>query len=154
MTSSARPGPSPTSDRAPTSVRVAVGLLGGLAFLLLVSAGLTLAGRDTVVDQFLSAQPDLDRDEVARAVLLGQVRYLLVALAAGVGAVFLLRRRAWGRWLGVLAALFLGLLTLLSVLSAGGTTVFSLLVVVLCVGAASSLLSRSTADWVARTPVD
>lgn len=143
MTSSAASTPSP----APTSVRVAVGLLGAVAVLLLISAGLTLAGRDTVVEQFLTAQPDLARDEVERAVVLGQVRYLLVAVAAAVAAVSLLRRRSWARWLGVLAAGFLGLLTLLSVVSAGGTTVFSLLVVVLCVGAVSSLLARTTAAW-------
>ncbi len=132
---------------APTSVRIAAGLLALLAVLLLLSAGLTLAGRDIVVDRFLAAQPDLDRGEVERAVVVGQVRYLLVAAASVVAIAFLLRRRSWARWLGVLAALSLGLLTVLSVLSAGGTTVFSLLVVVLCAGAVSSLLARSTADW-------
>lgn len=147
MTSSSPTPPLPPDGRAPTSVRVAAGLLGGLATLLLISATLTLLGRDTVVDRFLDAQPDLDRAEVARAVVLGQLRYLLIAVAAAVAVVFLLRRQPWARWLGVTAALFLGALTLLSIFSAGATTAFSLLIVVLCAGAVSSLLSRTTAAW-------
>lgn len=152
MTSPAAASPTPPAGPAPTSVRVAVGLLGALALLLLISAGLTLAGRDTVVDQFLAAQPDLARADVERAVLLGQVRYLLVAVAALVSVVFLLRRRSWARWLGLLATLFLGLLTLLSVVSTGGAAISSLLVVVLCVGAVSSLMAKTTAAWAPGRP--
>jgi hypothetical protein len=44
---------------------------------------------------------------------------------------------------------FLGLLTVLSAFSAGGTSAFSLLLIVLCVGALSSLLARTTAAWTA-----
>ena len=144
------PTSSPSPSPAPPSLRIAVGLLLLLAVLLLASGALTLAGRETVVDRFLSVQPDLDRETVVRSLVLGQVRYLLVGVAALVAAVFLLRRRAWSRWLGLLAVLFLGLLTLLSMVDAGGATLFSLLVVVLCVGAASSLLAGTTASAVGR----
>ena len=132
---------------APPSVRVAVGTLLALALLLGISAALTLLGQDTVVDRFVAAQPELDRAAVTRSLVLGQLLYLVLALAAGVGAVALLRGRPWGRWLGVGAALFLGLRTLLSTLTAGGTTILSLLVLVLCVAAASSLLARTTRAW-------
>lgn len=47
-------------------------------------------------------------------------------------------------------AVFLGLLTLLTTLSAGGASVFTLLLVVLCAGAATSLLARPTAAWAPR----
>ena len=116
------PTSSPSPSPAPPSLRIAVGLLLLLAVLLLASGALTLAGRETVVDRFLSVQPDLDRETVMRSLVLGQVRYLLVGVAALVAAVFLLRRRAWSRWLGLLAVLFLGLLTLLSMVDAGGAS--------------------------------
>jgi len=93
------PTSSPSPSPAPPSLRIAVGLLLLLAVLLLASGALTLAGRETVVDRFLSVQPDLDRETVMRSLVLGQVRYLLVGVAALVAAVFLLRRRAWSRWL-------------------------------------------------------
>ena len=100
-----------------------------------------------MVDRYLAAQPDLDRAALTRSLVLGQVLYLGLAVAAGIGAVALLRGRAWGRWLGLAAALFLGLRTLLSTLTAGGTTILSLLVLVLCVAAVSSLLARTTRAW-------
>ncbi|WP_131801832.1 hypothetical protein [Klenkia soli] len=136
---------------APPSVRVAVGALLALAVLLVASAVLGLVGQDAVVDRFLAAQPDLDRAAITRSLVLGQVLYLVLGLAAGVGALALLRRRSWGRWLAVGAALFLGLRTLLSTLQAGGTTVLTLLVLVLCVASVASLLARTTRDWLPAT---
>lgn len=132
---------------APPSVRVAVGTLLALAVLLVASAVLALVGQDAVVDRFLAAQPELDRAAITRSLVLGQLLYLVLGTAAGIGAVVLLRRRPWGRWLAVGAALFLGLRTLLSTLTAGGTTILSLLVLVLCVAAVASLLSRTTREW-------
>jgi hypothetical protein len=131
----------------PVSVRVAIGLLGALAVLLVLSGVLTWLGRDGVVDRFVAAQPELSRAEVSRFVLIGLLRDLLVGLVAAVAAVQLSRRRGWARWAGLAAAAFLGVLTLVSIASAGGTTVFSLLLLVLCVGAVSSLLARTTAGW-------
>jgi hypothetical protein len=132
---------------APPSVRVATGTLLALAVLLVASAALTLVGQEAVVDRFVAAQPGLDRAATTRALVLGQVLYLVLGLAAGVGGVALLRRRPWGRWLGLAAALFLGLRTVLSAVGAGGTTVFSLLVLVLCIAAVTSLLARTTRTW-------
>jgi hypothetical protein len=131
----------------PPSVRIAVGALLALGVLLVASAALTLVGQDAVVDRFVAAQPGLDRAATARALVLGQVLYLVLGLAAGVGGAAVARRRPWGRWVGVAAALFLGLRTVLAAVSAGGTTVFSLLVLVLCIAAVTSLLAGSTRAW-------
>ncbi|MEI4270391.1 hypothetical protein TEK04_01525 [Klenkia sp. LSe6-5] len=141
--------PQTPSDPRPTppSVRVAVAALLALGVLLVLSAGLTLVGHQAVVDRFVAAQPDLDRAATTRALLLGQALYLALGSAAAVGGVALLRGRPWGRWLGVGAVLFLGLRTALSTVTTGGTTVFSLLVLVLCIAAVTSLLARSTRDW-------
>ncbi len=131
----------------PPSVRVAAGTLLAVAVLLVASTALTLVGRDTVVDQYLAAQPGLDRAAITRSLVLGQVTYLVLGLLAGLAAVFLLRRRAWARWTGVAVGLFVALRTVLSSLDAGGTTISSLLVLVLCVAAVASLLARTTREW-------
>jgi hypothetical protein len=136
----------------PVSVRVAAGLLGVLAVLLLVSAALTWFGRDAVVDRFVDAQPDLSRDEVTRFVVLGLLRDLVVGVVGATAAFWLTRRRAWARWAGLVVAGFLGLLTLLSVAAAGGASGFSLLLIVLCMGAVTSLLARTSAGWAPMRP--
>jgi hypothetical protein len=136
----------------PVSVRVATGLLGLLAVLLLLSAALTWFGRDGVVDRFLAAQPDLSRAEVTRFVVTGLLRDLVVGLVGAAAAVWLTRRRAWARWAGVAVAVFLGMLTLISAVGAGGASVFSLLLVVLCVAAVTSLLAATTAAWAPLRP--
>jgi hypothetical protein len=138
----------------PVSVRVAAGLVGVLAVLLLVSAVLTWFGRDGVVDRFVDAQPNLSRDEVTRFVVLGLLRDLVVGLVGAAAAFWLTRRRAWARWAGVVVAAFLGLLTVLSAAAAGGVSIFSLLLIVLCVGAVTSLLARTTAGWAPMRPRD
>lgn len=131
----------------PPSVRVGVGTLLVLAVLLVASATLTLVGQEAVVDRFAAAQPGLDRAATTRALVLGQVLYLVLGVAAGVAGVALVRRRPWGRWLGLAAALFLGLRTVLAAAQAGGLTVFSLLVLVLCVSSATSMLAGTTRAW-------
>jgi hypothetical protein len=136
----------------PVSVRVAAGLLGVLAGLLVLSAALTWFGREGVVDRFLGAQPGLTRAEVSRFVVTGLLRDLVVGLVSAAAAVWLTRRRAWARWAGAAVAAFLGLLTLMSAVGAGGASVFSLLLVVLCVGAITSLLARTTATWAPMRP--
>jgi hypothetical protein len=136
----------------PVSVRVGTGVLAVLSVLLVASALLTWFGRETVVDRFLATQPDLDRAAVARFVLIGLVRDLLVGLVGAAAAWQLTRRRAWARWAGVAVAAFLGVLTLVSAAASGGTSVFSLLLIVLCVGAVTSLLARTTAAWAPMRP--
>lgn len=132
----------------PVSARVSAGLLALLAVLLLLSAALTWSGREGVVDRFLAAQPDLGRADVRRYVVIGLLRDLLVGVVAAATAWGLTRRRVWGRWAGLAVAAFLGLLSVASALAAGGASVFTLLLIVLCLGVVSSLLARTTAAWV------
>ncbi|MGY1844968.1 hypothetical protein [Modestobacter sp. SYSU DS0875] len=138
-----------SADRPPmpASVKVAIGLLAALSVLLLLSGVVTWAVRDTIVDGFLDAQPDLARSEVEQFVLIGLARDVLVGLLCGAAALFLSRRRPWARWVGLLGVLFLGALTLVSMVTAGGLSPFALLLVVLCAAAATSLLVRTTTDW-------
>ena len=139
--------PGDAAPARPVSVLVAVVLLALLAGLLLVSAVLTLVGRETVVDSVLAAQPDVTRAEVDRLVLISTLRDLVLGLLAGASAWAVSRRRAWGRWSGLAVAVLLGLFTFASMVAAGGLTAFSLLAIVLCIGAASSLLAGTTAAW-------
>ncbi|MGY1856385.1 hypothetical protein [Modestobacter sp. SYSU DS0290] len=145
--SSRSAGTDPERPPMPVSVKVATGLLAALSVLLLLSGVVSLALRDGIVDGFLEAQPDLDRSEVEQFVLIGLVRDLAVGLLCGAAAVFLPQRRRWARWAGLLGALFLGALTLVSMVTAGGTSPFALLLLVLCAAAATSLLARTTTAW-------
>jgi hypothetical protein len=58
------------------------------------------------------------------------------------------RRRGWGRWAGVVTSGLLALLTVWVSVRAGGIAVTSLLLLVLCIAAVSSLLAPTTAAWV------
>jgi hypothetical protein len=131
----------------PVSARVAVGVLAGLAVLLLLSGLVTFAARDAVVDSFAAAQPDSPRSDAEQVVLVNLVQSALFGLLTGVSAVFLARRRGWARWTGLTAGLLLGLITLGATVITGGVAASSLLVLVLCAAAVASLLAGTTAAW-------
>jgi hypothetical protein len=131
----------------PTPVKVAVGVLAGLAVLLLLSALVTVAARDAVVDALAEAQPDQSRSDAEQVVLVNVVQSIVFGVLSGVSAVFLARGRGWARWSGLAASVLLGLITLGATLLTGGLSVSSQLVLVLCAAAAASLLSRTTAAW-------
>jgi hypothetical protein len=143
-------GAQPADAQRPTSVRVATILLAVLALLLLLNATLSWIAREALVDSIIEANPDVSRDEAERFLLLSVLPYGVIGLIAAVSAWSLPRRRAWARWAGLTATALLGLLTLWSVLAAGGVTVASLLVLVLCVAVVTSLLARSTSAWFPR----
>jgi hypothetical protein len=134
----------------PASARVAVILLGALAAMLLLYAAITWLGRDGLAEAVGGARPDLSPDEAARFVLLSALPYLVVGVVSAVSAWFLPQRRAWARWTGLAASVLLAGLMLLGMVSIGGVTPISLLVLVLAVAAVTSLLARPTAGWVAR----
>jgi len=136
----------------PVSGRVAVGVLAGLAVLLLLSGLVTFAARDAVVDSFAAAQPGSPRSDAEQVVLVNLLQSVVFGLLAAVSAVFLARRRGWARWTGVAAALLLGLITLGATVITGGVAASSLLVLVLCAAAVASLLARTTAAWVPGDP--
>jgi hypothetical protein len=136
----------------PSSVRVAVVVLAVLALLLLSNAALLGFGFGTAVDRIVEDVDDVTRAEAQRFVVLALVPYLLLGLVQAVAAVFLPRRRAWARWAGLVATAALGLLTLVNVLASGAVTVVSLLLLVLCVAGVTSLVSRTTRDWLPGAP--
>jgi hypothetical protein len=131
----------------PPSARVSVVLLAVLAALLLSSALLTWGGRGGVVEQYLRSQPDATRADADRLVLLNVLQGLGFGVLAAVSAAFLARRREWARWAGAATCGLLGLLTVWLSVGVGGIAVTSLMLVVLCVSAVSSLLVRTTAAW-------
>ncbi len=139
--------PAPGPPAMPPSARVSVVLLAVLAALLLTSALLTWGGRAGVVEQYLRSQPAATRADADRLVLLNVVQGLVFGVLTALSAVALARRRAWGRWAGVATCAVLGLLTVWLSVGVGGIAVTSLLLVVLCVGAVSSLLAGATASW-------
>ena len=147
--SAARPA-QPPADQAsgmPPSARVAVILLAVIGLLLLVSAGLTWGGRTGVVDQYVRSRPGATRAEGNSLVVRNVVQGLVFGIPAVVTAWFVPRRKAWARWGGVVTCGLLAVLTVVLSAQAGGIAVTSLLLVVFCVGAVSSLLAPSTAAW-------
>ena len=152
--SAARPARTPADPPAgppatPTSARVAVVLLAVIGVLLLLSALLTWLGREGVVQTYLRSQPDAARAEGERLVLLNVLQGVLFGVPAVVSAWAVSRRHGWARWAGVVTCSLLALLTLWLSTGAGGIAVTSLLLLVLCIGAVSSLLAPTTAAWTA-----
>ncbi len=145
-------GPAPDGDvpSMPVAARVAVILMGALAALLLLYAAITWLGREGLADAVARARPDLSQAEAARYVLVSALPYLVVGVVFAVSAWFLPQRRAWARWTGLAASSLLTALMLLGMLSVGGATPISLLVLVLAVSTVTSLLARPTGGWVAR----
>jgi hypothetical protein len=136
----------------PTSVRVSVGVLAGLAVLLLLSSLVTAVAWTAVIDAVADAQPDSPRSEALRVVQINLAQSVVFGLLTAVSAVFLARRRGWARWTGLTAALLLGLITLGAVVLTGGIAVTSQLVLVLCAAAVAGLLTRTTAGWAPTGP--
>ena len=134
----------------PTSVRIAAIAMGVLAALLLVNAGLLWYGFGVTVDRIVEEGNGITEADARRFVLLALIPYLVIGLILALSAWFLPRRPPWARWLGLAASFVLALLTLASVVAAGGITVSSLLLFVLSVAAVTSLVARSTGMWVPR----
>jgi hypothetical protein len=134
----------------PTSVRIAAITMGVLAALLLVNAGLLWYGFGVTVDRIVEEGNGITEADARRFVLLALIPYLMIGLILALSAWFLPRRQPWARWLGLAASFVLALLTLASVVAAGGITVSSLLLFVLSVAAVTSLVARTTGTWVPR----
>ena len=134
----------------PASVRVAVIVMGVLAALLLTNGALLWWGYDEAVDTIVREGEGISRAEAGQFVVLSLVPYLVIGLVLALAAWFLPRRHPWARWLGLAASGLLALLTLLSAVSIGGVTISLLLVLVLSVAAVSSLLARTTGEFVPR----
>lgn len=137
----------------PTSVRVAVILTGTLAAMLLLYAVIAWLGREGLADAVERARPGYTPEEAARFVLLDTLPYLVLGVALAVSAWFLPQHRPWARWTGLAASFLLAGLMLFGMVSIGGVTPISLLVLVLSVAAVTSLLARPTAGWIAAVGV-
>lgn len=144
------PAESPARPAMPTSVRVAVIVMGVLAALLLTNAALLWYSYDDAVAGLVRDGEDISRAEASQFVLMSLVPYLIIGLVLALAAWFLPRRQAWARWMGLAASALLGLLSLMSAMSIGGLTVSLLLVLVLSAAAVTSLLARTTGEWVPR----
>ncbi len=131
----------------PTSVRVAVGVMAVLALLLLSNALLLGIGFDVAVDRIVEEADDVTRAQAERFVVLSLVPYSILGVVLAVAAVLLPRRRGWARGAGLVATAALGALTVVSVLTSGGVTVVSLLLLVLAVTGVTSLVARTTRAW-------
>ena len=132
----------------PGSVRVAVIAMGILASLLLVRAAVLWYGFDAAVHEITVRSPGVTRAEAGQLVLVALVPSLVMGLILALASWFLPRRQAWARWIGLGASTLLALLTLFSLVAAGGITVSSLLLLVLSAAAVASLLARPTSGWV------
>ena len=142
------PADGPASPVMPPSVRVAAITMGVLAALLLVNAGLLWYGFDAAVARIERVQDGITEAAARRFVLLALIPYLILGLVLALAAWFLPRRQPWARWIGLAGSFLLALLTLLSIVAAGGVTVSSLLLFVLSAAAVTSLLARTTGTWV------
>lgn len=131
----------------PTSVRVAVVVMAVLAPLLLLTAALLWVGYDAAVAGVMASGGDVTRGAAGQFVVRSLVANLVLGVLLALAAWFLPRRQPWARWVGLTAVVVLGLLTVFQVLSAGGVTVISLLLLVLTIAAITSLLARPTAAW-------
>ena len=132
----------------PTSVRIAAITMGVLAALLLVNAGLLWYGFGGTVDRIVEEGNGITEADARRFVLLALIPYLIIGVILALAAWFLPRRQPWSRWIGLAGSFVLGLLTLFSMIAAGGVTVSSLLLFVLSAAAVTSLLARTTGTWV------
>jgi hypothetical protein len=130
----------------PASVKVSVGVLAALGVLLLLNAVFTALAFDAVVDAFADARPGSPRSEAVRTVWLTLAQAVLFGGLAGVSAWGLARRRGWARLTGLAVGIGLGVITLVGALVAG-LAVTSLLVLVLCVAAVTSLFAATTTAW-------
>jgi membrane-bound metal-dependent hydrolase YbcI (DUF457 family) len=144
----------PATPVMPPSVRVAAIVMGVLAALLLVNAGLTWYAYDTIIDRVLDEASGVTRAQAERTVTVSIFLYLVLGLLLALAAWYLPRRQPWARWIGLATSGVLGLLTLVWMVTAGGVTVGWLLLFVLSVGAVTSLLARATGAWVPRLRKD
>jgi glucan phosphoethanolaminetransferase (alkaline phosphatase superfamily) len=133
---------------------MAVVLMSVLAGLLLLNAALTWYAYGAVIDRILAEGTNVARAQAERTVTLSLVLYLVIGLLLALAAWFLPRRRPWARWTGLATSVVLGLVTLYWIVTAGAVTVGWLLLLVLSIGAVTSLVARPTGVWVPRLRAD
>jgi hypothetical protein len=131
----------------PPSVRVAAIVMGVVAALLLTNAALLGFGFDAAVER-VAREAEVSQDVARQFVLTQLIPNVVLGLVLALSAWFLPRRQPWARWTGLAASALLVLLTLFQMVAAGGITIASLLLLVLSVAAVTSLVARTTREWV------
>jgi uncharacterized membrane protein (DUF2068 family) len=131
----------------PTSVRVAIIAMSVLAGLLLLITALNLYVLEERVGRVVADQ-SMTRADAERAVLLLLAPYLVFGLIFALASWFLSRRKPWARWMGLAASAMVATFMVFSAFTAGGVTVFSLLLFVLSLAAVTSLAARTTTAWI------
>ena len=139
--------PTPADSQTPPSVRVALALLATLAVLILLYVLITWLGWDGLVTALTEA--GLTREEARQYLVVNLTAPLVLGILYALSAWALSTHRSWGRWTGLAGTVVLALLMLSTMLTAGGITLVSLLLLVLSVAAATSLAARTTRDWLA-----
>jgi hypothetical protein len=135
----------------PASVKVSIGVLALLGALLLLNALFTALAFNTVVDAFAGAQPGSPRSAAVQAAQISLLQGAVFGGLAVFAAAGLARRRGWARLTGLAVGIGLGLITLVGAVLAGVAPT-SLLVLVLCGAAVTSLFARTTAAWAPAGP--
>src|SRR5215218_2852359 len=121
----------------PPSVRVAVIVMSVLAGLLLIYSVLLWVGRQGVIDRLVE-DGAIDREDGLRFMLIQLSPYVVLGLLLAASALFLARRQAWARWMGLTVVVIIALLTLASVLLGGIVSILTLLLAVLSMAAITS----------------
>ena len=139
--------PSPVEKRPmPTPTRVAVILLWLLGVVLLAYSVLIWVTQEAQIDA--SVEAGTDRESAAQVVLLYLIAFAVIGLSALLAGIFLPRRRAWARQVGLLTTSLLMVMSLFGALAAGGISPVGLLVLIASIAGLTSLVSRQTKDWV------
>jgi hypothetical protein len=130
----------------PTPTRVAVILLWLLGVVLLAYSVLIWVTQEAQIDA--SVEAGTDRETAAQVVLLYLIAFAIIGLSALLAGIFLPRRRAWARQVGLLTTSLLMVMSLFGALAAGGISPVGLLVLIASIAGLTSLVSRQTKDWV------
>jgi hypothetical protein len=129
----------------PTPTRVAVILLWLLGVVLLAYSLLIWLTQEEQIDA--SVEAGTDRETAAQILLLYLIAFVIIGLSALLAAIFLPRRRAWARQVGLLTTSLLVVMSLFGALAAGGISPVGLLVLIASIAGLTSLVSRQTKDW-------
>jgi hypothetical protein len=130
----------------PTPTRVAMILLWLLGVVLLAYSMLIWVTQEAQIDA--SVEAGTDRETAAQVVLLYLIAFAIIGLSALLAGIFLPRRRAWARQVGLLTTSLLMVMSLFGALAAGGISPVGLLVLIASIAGLTSLVSRQTKDWV------
>jgi len=134
----------------PTSVRVATIAMAILAALFLTYGALLWYGFDTALANTVGDGSTITRDQAEQFLRTSVIVFLVLGVVLALSAWFLPRRQPWARWLGVAVSAVLIMLSLFTILSAGGIPIYTLLVLVLALATITSLLSRTTGAYIPR----